>query len=87
MRDNEMLEMIGIINRQKAEIERLEKCRKEEVEKLMSAIDKVISEVKAEAYKECVEKVKVYFRETRFAYDAENLCEELDELLEEKLGE
>lgn len=45
------------------------------------------TKAKAEAYKECIEKVKAYFRETRFAYDAENLCEELDELLEEKLGE
>ena len=58
MRDNEMLHMVGIIQR-----------------------------AKAEAYKECVENVKSYFRETRFAYDAENLCEELDDLLKEKIGE
>ena len=46
-----------------------------------------LKSVEAEAYKECFEKVKAYFRETRFAYDAENLCEELDDLLKEKIGE
>ncbi len=44
------------IAEQKAEIERLTKRRKEEVEKLMSATDKVITEAKAEARKEFAEK-------------------------------
>jgi hypothetical protein len=39
-----------------------------------------LSLLKAEAYKECFEKIKAYYKETRFAYDAENLCEELDGL-------
>lgn len=47
-----------LINRKQAEIERLTKCRKEEVEKLMSAIDEVITEAKSEAIKGFAEKLK-----------------------------
>jgi hypothetical protein len=47
-----------LINRQKAEIEKLRKCRKEEIEKLVRAIDKVITEAKAEAIKEFAERLK-----------------------------
>ena len=50
--DKSTNDVLDLINRQQAEIERLTKCRKEEVEKLMSAIDKVITEAKIEAIQE-----------------------------------
>ena len=48
--------------------------------------------LKAEAYKECIEKVKEYYKNKlhnyQFNYDAYcKLCEELDNLLKELLGE
>ena len=52
-----MKDALDLINRLEAENERLTKCRKEEVEKLMSAIDKVITEAKSEARKEFAERL------------------------------
>lgn len=49
---------LDLINRLQSENERLTKCRKEEVEKLMWATDKVITEAKAEAIKEFAEDVE-----------------------------
>ena len=46
---------LDLINRLQAENERLKKCRKDEVYKIVSAIDKVICETKAEAYNEFAE--------------------------------
>ena len=69
------------IETQKAEIGRLKKCRKKEIEKMMLAIDKVITETKAEAYKECIEKVKAHFEHRFYSVP------ELDNLLKELAGE
>ena len=54
---------LALINRQQAEIERLTKCRKEEVEKLMSAIDEVVTEAKSEAIKEFAERLITTFND------------------------
>ena len=43
--------------------------------------------IKLKAYRECVEKIKAYYKATRFAYDAECLCEELDEVLVALVGD
>ena len=37
-------------------------------------------EIEINAQKECVEFIKCHYKDTRFAYDAESLCEELDSL-------
>lgn len=79
---NECLDKVMFIAKQcdelQAENERMRKGWKAD------AIRWIIADAKAEAYKECIEKVKTYFRKTRFAYDAENLCEELDSIFEER---
>lgn len=41
------------------------------------------SNIRAEAYEECIEKVKAYYEEIQFAYDFSNTCEALDGLLKE----
>ncbi len=51
-------DVIDLINRKNADIERLITCRKEEVEKLVFATDKVIAEARSEAIKELAERVK-----------------------------
>jgi FtsZ-binding cell division protein ZapB len=70
------------------ENERLKNCRKEEVEKLMAATDKVISETKAEAYKEFAAKIKedaVWICDDNYIEDA--LTEYIDNLVKELVGE
>lgn len=73
----------------RAEVERLTKCRKEEVEKLMLATDRVITEAKSEAYKEFAERLEdksIYLEdeERYFGYavkskDIDNILKELTE--------
>ena len=70
----------------KADNERLIKCRKEEVEKLISATDKVITEIKAEARKEFAERLKKNFRcgddvmyaEWLVHYEVDNILKEME---------
>lgn len=74
------------INRLQAEIERLNKCRKEEVEKLMSATDKVILEAKAEAYKEFAERLKEKYKR-HFGKQWTAVYSPIDNTVKEKTGE
>lgn len=76
---NRYAELEEMVKRLQAENERLEKVRKDEVEKLMSAIDRTIAEAKAEAYKEFVYELKQIPRVVV-------LKREIDDLLEEKIG-
>ena len=78
---------LDLINRQKAEIERLEKVRKDEVEKLMSVIDRTIAEAKAEAYKEFAERLKKTFPKDDFLRSTKRIAEDIDNLLKELVGE
>ncbi len=69
---------------QKAEIERLNKCRKEEVEKLMFETDKVITEAKVEAVKEFAEIVKANKRKLfNYIYSSKGFDEQIDNLVKE----
>lgn len=85
---------IDLINRQQAEIERLTKCRKEEVEKLMSAIDEVVTEAKSEAIKEFSERLKEKQQsvKARFSFGGEYIsngvmCSDIDDLVTEMVGD
>jgi hypothetical protein len=75
------------ISRQDAEIERLTKCQKEEVEKLMSATDKVISEAKAEAIKEFAERLKKRLKGNGGLYSVTTMNAQIDNLVKEMVGE
>lgn len=50
---------------------------------LCNFADECIAKAKSEARKECIEKVKTFYRENKFAYEAECICEELDNILKE----
>ena len=77
---------LDLINRLQATIDDLN-TRLHQERKRIDYIDKSYNEIKAEAYKECVEDIKTYYKENRFAYDAECLCEELNNFLKETVGE
>lgn len=105
-------ETLNLINRQKAEIERLN-SQKEVVVPSMRLIDgnllngfnvesnlfvaRTVEDVKAEAYKECIEKVKIEAENATCVYDpdrpqADNMVYHisnirLDNLLKELVGE
>ena len=81
-----MSNAIDLINRQNAKIEKLKRYY------YQHEYDKWEKEIKAEAYKECIEKAKEYYRKKlvnyQFSYDAYcKLCEDLDNLLKELVGE
>ena len=82
-----VIDALKLINRQKEEIERLQKRRKEEIENLVQAIDKVITEAKAEAIKEFgakFAKAAVYFYITRkYEINEDDLNRITKELTEE----
>ena len=85
-----MKNALDLINRLKAENERLEKVRKDEVEKLMSAIDRTIAEAKAEAYKEFAERLKekTYTYSDITGYQSTVVdVNEIDGVYEEMVGE
>ena len=73
------LNALDLINRQQAEIERLK------IEK--DNLIRTYAECQAEAVKEFAERLKASYRENKFAYDAECMCEEVDNLLKEMVGE
>ena len=58
---------------------------KAENERLKELLDSS-QERYAEAYKECSEEIKSYYKETRFAYEADNIIEDIEDLLKEKLN-
>jgi hypothetical protein len=75
-------EIIGLITRQKAEIERLNKAVD-----LFADIGKMYSEIKAEAYKEFAERLKEKFaRQVSKGY-CKVLNDFVDNLLKEMVGE
>ena len=43
--------------------------------------------LQAEAYKECIEKVKAHYKECQFEYDYSNTCETLNNIYKELVGE
>ena len=67
---------LDLINRLQAENERL------------SCITRtMVGEIKAEAMTEFAEFLKDYYKDNLFAYEAEQRCEEIDNLLKETVGE
>ena len=54
---------------------------------LIKSIELAMATAKTTAYKECIEKVKSFYRENKFAYEAECMCEDLDNILDELVGE
>ncbi len=75
-------ESINLINRQRSEIERLEKTYKAD-QQLISALNKSNNLAKAEAYKEFAERLKGY-RNGNYIFVSTAL---LDNLLKEMVGE
>lgn len=88
---------LDIINRQKAEIERLNKKVEELADVLSGTIRIRYAEAKAEAYKEFAEKIKKSIKENvdeawhrddgNGIYDAEYVLDDIDNLLKEMVGE
>ena len=78
-KDNLQKYALDLINRQKAEIERLTICRKEEVEKLMSATDKVIAEAKTKAINEFADKLLDKAISTRNYFEIKSLVQTVKE--------
>lgn len=75
---------LDLINRQNAEIERLQercieiqRCDKELIETLNKIHEEKIQTAKAESYKECIEKLKSIFGEWIYDYKTEDLLKEL----------
>ena len=81
---------LGIINRQQAEIERLEKIRKAD-NNLITSLNKCYETAKAEAYKEFAEKLKEKcyedFQETDEMLSPYVTDDDIDNLLKEMEGE
>ena len=72
---------IYLINRQKAEIEKLESDL-ETLNGQYLILDMAIETAKAEAYKECIEKVKDFLKQNGFMF-----CSDADNILKEMEGE
>lgn len=92
--------VLDLINRLQAENEVYETCnaRKDEAIKSLESrlkklqmkfddISKMYSEIKAEAYKECIEKVKALFPSDNEPYQYWEIHEGADNLLKELVGE
>lgn len=76
-----------LINRYESEIKRLNrlcKFRKSLIDGLKKML-KRSEEIKIEAYKDCVVKLKEEIRSTQFAYEADKQCEYLDDFLNKNL--
>ena len=74
---------LSLINRQKAEIERL----KDSYMALNSTIEQAILKAKSEAVKEFAERLKVYASFNEEWGEAAVLCHEIDNLVKEMVGE
>ena len=72
---------LDLINRQKAEIEKLESDL-ETLNGQYLILDMAIETAKAEAYKECIEKVKDFLKQNGFMF-----CSDADNILKEMEGE
>lgn len=76
-------QILDLINSYEVEIKRLNrlcKFRKSLIDGLKKML-KRSEEIKVEAYKDCVEKLKEEIRSTQFAYEAGKQCEYLDDFL------
>lgn len=87
---------LDLINRQKAEIERLNKKVEELSDVLSGTIRIRYAKAKSEAYKEFAEKIKMSIKanvvetlcnDAKGAYNAEYVLDDIDNLLKEMVGE
>ena len=85
---DKLKETLDLINRQKAEIERLEKDSKrlKKVEMQLDDAMKMYNVIKAEAYKEFAERLKENSIAT-FSWNGVVLVEEIDNLVKEMVGD
>ena len=85
---DKLKETLDLINRQKAEIERLEKDSKrlKKVEMQLDDAMKMYDTIKAEAYKEFAERLKENSIAT-FSWNGVVLVEEIDNLVKEMVGD